>query len=190
MNIKRTNDTTDEAALLQGLRAGDATAAERLYRRYVRYLSAICSRYVVGEEDIRDVLQDSFLKIFAAIDTFHYEGAGSLRAWMARIVLHESLSFVRRQSHFAFVEQDVETLDAPDEPPKTESVSTETIHRLIRELPDGYRAVFNLYVIEGKSHKEISTLLGIKESSSASQLHHAKALLATRIKEYQQLNAL
>lgn len=176
--------------MLQRVQQGERAAAEWLYRRHVRYLSAICSRYVRGDEDIRDILQEAFLKIFAAIGTFHYEGEGSLRAWMSRIVLNETLRFVRQNSRLLFAEQDVETFDCADEEAETASVPTEVIYQLIRSLPDGYRAVFNLYVVEGKSHKEIASLLGIKEASSASQLHHAKALLANKIKEYQRQNSL
>lgn len=188
MNLS--NDVLDERELIERVKRGEAAASAWLYRRNVRYLSAICSRYVRGDEDIRDILQEAFLKIFAAFGEFRYEGAGSVRAWMARIVLNETLRFVRQNSRLLFAEQDVETLDRADEEPETASVPTEVIYQLIRELPDGYRAVFNLYVVEGKSHKEIASLLGIKETSSASQLHHAKALLAAKIKEYQRHNSL
>lgn len=188
--MNSTSDVLDEREMLLRVQRGDRTASAWLYRQHVRYLSAICSRYVRGDEDIRDILQEAFLKIFAAIGSFRYEGAGSVRAWMARNVLNETLRFVRQNSRLLFAEQDVEALDRADDEPETASVPTEVIYQLIRELPDGYRAVFNLYVVEGKSHKEISSLLGIKETSSASQLHHAKALLATKIKDYQRHNSL
>ena len=77
---------------------------------------------------------------------------------------------------------------AATEEPEIRTMPMEIIHRMIRELPTGYRTVFNLYVFEGKSHKEISGILNIKEASSASQFHRAKALLAARIKEYQTNN--
>ena len=98
------------------------------------------------------------------------------------MVVNESLKWLRDNGRIEWQAIDDSTPDRADEDPETENVPTEVIFRLIRSLPDGYRTVFNLYVIEGKSHKEIAQLLHITESTSASQLHRAKALLAERIK--------
>ena len=149
-----------EERLLQRMQQGDTSAAEPLH---VRYLSALCSRYLTDDEDIKDVLQESFLRIFSSIDSFEYRGKGSLRGWMAKITLNETLKFLRARSQLDFVD--------------------------IADLPDGYRTVFNLYAVDDKSHKEIASLLGIKESTSASQLHKAKAMLARKIKQYRTSNS-
>ena len=77
------------------MQQGDTSAAEPLYRLHVRYLSALCSRYLTDDEDIKDVLQESFLRIFSSIDSFEYRGKGSLRGWMAKITLNETLKFLR-----------------------------------------------------------------------------------------------
>lgn len=180
--IRKEDD--NEQILLDLIKNNDHQAMHTLYCRYVRYLSAICSRYISLEDDIKDVLQDSFLKIFSSISSFNYRGSGSVKGWMAKIVLNETLKFVKRNYHFNFTELSNEELDIPDEMPSSENIPLPVIHQFIRELPDGYRAIFNLYVIEEKSHKEIAKLLGIKESTSASQLHRAKALLAKKIKNY------
>lgn len=173
-----------EKELLRLIREGDANARYLMYKQYVRYLAAVCSRYVNSDEDVKDVLQEAFLRIFSSVDDFVYRGEGSLKAWMSRIVLNESLKWMKQKCRFDLVEIGNEQLDIPDEDPDTDGIPTDVIYMLIRSLPDGYRTVFNLYVVEGKSHKEIAEILGIKESSSASQLHHAKAMLAEKITRF------
>lgn len=86
---------TEEERWLRKALDGDNTATEWIYRRHVRYLSALCSRYITEDEDIKDVLQESFIKIFTFLDSFKYRGEGSLKAWMAKITLNETLKFVR-----------------------------------------------------------------------------------------------
>ena len=170
---------------------GDNTATEWIYRRHVRYLSALCSRYITEDEDIKDVLQESFIKIFTSLDSFEYRGEGSLKAWMAKITLNETLKFVRNNSRLPINSiDDKDTNIADGDSMETEDIPTDVLHRFIRELPDGYRTVFNLYVIDDKSHKEIAQLLGIKENTSASQLHKAKSMLAQKIKHYRTINSI
>ena len=151
-----------EERLLQRMLQGDTSAAEPLYRLHVRYLSALCSRYLTDDEDIKDVLQESFLRIFSSIDSFEYRGKGSLRGWMAKIALNETLKFLRARSRLDFVD----IADLPNDVPDTD-----------------------LQTEGDKSHKEIASLLGIKESTSASQLHKAKAMLARKIKQYRTSNS-
>lgn len=182
------HDITDEAHLLRQIRRGSSSSMKALYAANVRYLAAICSRYISNQEDVKDVLQDSFLKIFDGIRNFEYRGEGSLKAWAARITLNETLAFLKHSDKLKFIDNEATISDIPDDEPDALAIPTETIHSLIRSLPDGYRTIFNLYVIEGKSHKEIAAMLGIKENSSASQFHRAKALLAEKIREYQNNN--
>ncbi len=155
-----------------------------VYSTYIRYLAAICSRYIVNNEDVKDVLQDSFLKIFSGIASFEYRGRGSLKGWITKITVNETLKFLQKNNRFEFVEISEQEHDKPDEEPDVDALPSSVLFNLIRELPDGYRTIFNLYVIENKSHKEIAKLLDIKESTSASQLHRAKSLLATKIRQY------
>lgn len=160
-------------------------AARTVYSTYIRYLAAICSRYVVNNEDVKDVLQESFLKIFAGIASFRYQGKGSLKGWVTRITVNEALKFLQKNNRFQFVEISEQAHDLPDgDDPDIDALPSSVLFNLIRELPDGYRMIFNLYVVENRSHKEISQLLGIKESTSASQLHRAKSLLAAKIRQY------
>lgn len=174
-----------EQELLRLVNAGEPAALRMVYSRYIKVLTAVCSRYLIEEEDVKDVLQESFIKIFTSIGDFRFRGEGSLKAWMIRVVVNESLKFIRKNSRIDFTAMTDEHADMPDEEPEIDTVPTDVIYGFIRQLPDGYRMIFNLYVVEGRSHKEISGLLGIKESTSASQLHRAKAILAEKIRSYQ-----
>ena len=183
-------ETKEERWLRKAL-DGDNTATEWIYRKHVRYLSALCSRYITEDEDIKDVLQESFIKIFTSLDSFKYRGEGALKAWMAKITLNETLKFVRNNSRLPIDSiDDKDTNIADGDSMETEDIPTDVLHQFIRELPDGYRTVFNLYVIDDKSHKEIAQLLGIKENTSASQLHKAKSMLAQMIKHYRTINSI
>ena len=167
--------------LVERIRQKDQRAMSELYQRYVGQLSSVCYRYVPGEEDAKDVLQDSFVKIFTTIPTIVFYNENALWGWMKRVVVNESLSYLKEKKDLLFVEitEDVEQMD--DTEPEPERISPEELHQLISELPDGYRTVTNLYVFEGYSHKQIAELLGISESTSASQLYYAKRLLVRKI---------
>ena len=133
-----------------------------------------------------DILHDSFIKIITSIGRFTPRGEGSLRSWMARIVANESIDFLRNNARLLIVDDESSAMSMEsEEPPETDDIPPDRLHEMIRQLPEGYRTVLNLYVFEGMSHKEIAAMLGIKESSSASQFHRAKSILARKIKEYQ-----
>lgn len=173
-----------EQKIVHLFRRGDVSAMDVLYAEYANYLTAVCARYISDDDDVKDILQEAFIKIFTTIDTFDYRGAGSLKAWMGRIVVNESLQWLRQRKRSPFDRMEADPPDLPDDDPETEDLSSDELTQLIRQLPEGYRAVLNLYVVEGKSHKEIAQLLGIKPDSSASQLHRAKSMLARIIKDY------
>lgn len=178
------SETEQELQLLHLLKQGDDTSHRSLYSAYIRHLTAVCSRYIANDEDVKDVLQESFIKIFSQIASFEYRGKGSLKGWLTKVTVNEALKFLNRTNRITFVEITENELDLHEEPPDIDLIPPSAIHALIRELPDGYRTIFNLYVIENKSHKEIASLLGIKESTSASQLHRAKSMLAAKIRQY------
>jgi RNA polymerase sigma factor (sigma-70 family) len=179
MNIFRHDK---EEAIVRLFGKGDSTAMDELYAYAADSLAGVASRYVVGDE-VKDVLQESFIKIFTRIGDFQYRGKGSLMAWMTRIVINEALQCLRSHKAAPTVELSMDVPDADDEPPDLHGLSNDDIVEAIGRLPDGYRAVFNLYVVEGKSHKEIAELLNIKPDTSASQLHRAKSLLAKMLKD-------
>ena len=180
-----------EQRVIQLFRRGDATAMDRLYTEYADYLTGVCFRYIADDDNVKDVLQESFIKIFTQIHAFRYRGKGSLKAWLRRIVINESLMFLRNSHALDVKRLDLEEPDmannmlVDDVPPDTGLIDTDTLASFIASLPPGYRTVFNLYVIDGLSHKEIAGRLGIQPDTSASQLYKAKQMLARMIKEYQ-----
>ena len=178
---RRENDLS-ELELLKLVRSGDSSGMRLFYERYVGYLTAVCSRYVVDRSDVKDILQEAFIKIFKGLESFEYRGEGSVRAWASRIVVNDSLKSLKAASRLTFVDDlpDIPEDDAPSFPEPPPAV----VQEMIKALPDGYRTVFNLFVFEKKSHREIASLLGIKEDSSASQFFRARAMLAKKIKAY------
>ena len=173
-----------ELTLVHDIKKGDRTAMRRLYDCYAGYALAVASRYIPQHEEVRDVVQDSFLRILTHLEQFNYKGEGSLRAWVMRIVVNEAINSLRRSAKLSFVNDLPEEPD--DDPPDLESIPPEEINRMIAQLPSGYRTVLNLFVFEQKSHKQIAEMLGIKENSSASQFLRAKKMLAKLIKDYHQ----
>lgn len=174
-----------EIELVEGCRAGDNAARKELYTLYSRQMLAVCYRYVGDIDEAHDVLHDGFIKIFS---NFTFRGECSLATWMTRVMMTQSIDYLRRKQLFnQLIVSDDHLPDVVDEAEAAESgsqLSEEILMQFVAELPDGCRTVFNLYVFEEKSHKEIARLLHIKEHSSTSQLHRAKSLLAKRIKEY------
>lgn len=172
-----------EKLLLHRIKEGDNKALQQLYERYIGHAMAVGLRYVPNRADAEDVVQDSFIKILTTVTKFEYRGEGSLKAWVMRVVTNEAINFLRKQGRFTFVD-DIPEEDGEEEPPQLSKIPPQVLNRLIGELPTGYRLVLNLYVFEQKSHKEIADMLGIKESSSASQYLRAKRTLAHKIKNY------
>lgn len=145
---------------------------------------AICYRYTGDMDAAHDVLHDGFIKIFTH---FNFRGEASLSTWITRVMITQSLDYLRRQKRLnAMVsyEEEVPEQADPGTDEDYEKISEEKLLSFIAELPEGCRTVFNLYVFESKSHKEIGELLNIKEHSSTSQLHRAKFLLIQKIKDF------
>lgn len=178
-----------EQELLRKILSGDIIAMKEFYNSYSGYFTTVCSRYISNRDDIKDVLQESFIKIFKSIANFRYKGVGSLKAWSSRIVVNESLKFLKKNERLNIIDSPI--WDLPDiseeEEPDIEQIPASSILEMIRALPAGYRTVFNLYIFEEKSHKEIASILNITENTSASQLHRAKSILAKQINEYRSL---
>lgn len=180
MNTPRKLTERDITTLME---RKDSSVMRIIYDRYIGYMTAVCSRYIPDADSRKDVLQESFIKIITSLDRFSYQGEGSLRAWMTRITVNESLMFLRRNAALSFIEYDDRLPDMAEEP-DVDGVPDDAINSMIQQLPPGYRAVLNLYVFENKSHREIAAALGITENTSASQYMRAKAALAKQIKEY------
>lgn len=172
-----------EQQIVNGIKNYDQKAMRAMYDLLAGHAMATAMRYLGDRDDCRDVLQEGYLKAFSHMGNFHYRGEGSLKAWFLRIIANESINQLKRHARITFL--DAEVVDVPDdERPDVTHVPPEVINRMIASLPTGYRIVFNQYVFEHKSHKEIAQALGIKENSSASQFLRAKRLLAKMINQY------
>lgn len=181
-----------EQELSEKVKAGDRSAYALLYKTYAHDLYRVVQRYITIELEAQDVLHDSFLKIFEKISQFNYRQEGSLRAWMTRLCLNEACAVLRTKMRMPTIPIDDMQLSIDEEAAPSvelvERIPGDVLNEMIAAMPDGYRAVFNLYVIEERSHKEIAELLGINERSSSSQLLRAKKYLAKAINKWQQEN--
>ncbi len=179
-----------EQKLVNDVRRGDNAAVKKLYDTWSGYLFALCTRYITDKNIAEDVLQDSFIKILSSFDSFTWKGEGSLKAWISRITVNEALQYLRKQKKLNFVGYSDALPDKSDDEnePQVDGIPPAVLQKMIQELPDGYRTVFNLFVFEEKSHKEIAEMLGITESTSASQFHRARKILAQKIRDYVKKN--
>lgn len=161
--------------LIEGCKKHDRHAQRFLYEHFSGKMYSLCCRYIKDKMEAEDVLVTSFTKIFDRIDQFKNEG--SFEGWIRRIVVNESLSYLRRNKSM-YLEMDIEAADREPDYERLESqLEAEDLLKLIAGLPAGYRIVFNLYAIDGYSHKEIAEQLGISENTSKSQLSRARVAL-------------
>ncbi len=163
--------------LIEQCQRGNAFAQRRLYDQYANRLYRVSLRYVPHEPDAEEVLMNAFLKIFRNLPDFVYRDDNGLEAWLRRIVVNEALLHLRANRTLPIFRDD----DAPEPLDTNElpdgGLEAEQLYDLIRELPPGYRTVFNLYAIEGYTHRKIAGQLHISENTSKSQLSKARALL-------------
>jgi len=162
-----------------------------LYDQHAPWLLAVCLRYTGNIENAEDVLHDGFIKIFRSIDSFKNDKPGSIEGWMSRIVVNTALNYIRdRKKERIFT--DLEQLPGIAEEEDEQEIfsgcglSKDQLMDLICQLPLGYRTVFNLYVMEDYTHREIAGMLGISENTSKSQLSKARNMLRKRITSFQQ----
>ena len=165
-----------EEALLHGCLKNDASAQRELYNRYSSKMLAVCYRYAHNREDAEDMLQEGFIKVFLQIHTF--ESRGAFEGWIRRIIVHTCINILKKNKKF---NESVDIIHATGVQVREESipaiVQAKQVVECIRLLPIGYRTVLNLYAIEGYSHREISKMLDIEESTSRSQYTRAKSML-------------
>lgn len=156
-----------------------------VFRRFAGKMIAVCRRYARHELEAEDILQDAFIKVFDNLGKFEFKG--SFEGWVRRIVINTALKNFQRAS-FQKEQLGLDNFDEQSlEPEAISNLQEEELMDLITRLPDGYRVVFNLYVIEGFSHKEISDMLEIGESTSRSQLVKARKMLKEQIQKIQMI---
>ena len=179
----------EEKSLVRRCRAGEPGARQTMYETYAGRVLAVCRRYIRDPERAKDLVHDTFLKAWDALDGFRPRREGSLGAWLGRIASHLAVDELRRQRRLTQLSggspEEEDGLDISEEAfVDTESLRTipvEELIDLIASLPEGYRTVFNLFCLDGCSHQEIARLLGISEKTSQTQYLKARRKLATML---------
>lgn len=172
----------DERTLADKCVEGDQLAQRKLFERYAPKMMGVCLRYTKDVEQAEDVMQDGFVKVFTKLEK--YSGEGSLEGWVRRIMVNTALDHIRKNNKFnANVSMDAVEYKVESDSDALASLMEEDLLKLIQEMPDGYRTVFNMFAIEGYSHKEIGEQLGVSENTSKSQYSRAKAYLRMKVEE-------
>jgi RNA polymerase sigma factor (sigma-70 family) len=165
----------NEGELIKGCVRRERSAQKHLYETFSSKMYTLCCRYVKDSMEAEDVLVTAFTKILDRID--QYKGEGSFEGWIRRVVVNEALTYLRRNRSM-YIETELEAADRePDYQNISDHLEAEDLMNMIQELPAGYRIVFNLYAIDGYSHKEIADQLNISENTSKSQLSRARVYL-------------
>lgn len=173
-------------SLLEGCKKGDRKAQESLYKLLASRMMGVCMRYAKDRFEAEDVLQMGFVKVFQKVPEFR--GDGSFEGWIRRIMVNTAIETYRKNLRSLNVVDIDEVYDQPQSTFDMSGLELKDLLRLVQELSNGYRIVFNMYVIEGYSHKEIADELGITEGASKSQLSRARAILKEKILKMEGLN--
>ena len=170
----------NEKTLVEKCLKGDANAQRLLFDQYAPKMMATVLRYMKQQDKANDVVQNGFIKVFKHLNTVKNEGA--LEGWIKRIMVNTALDELRKEQKFGYTQQ-LESLELSNNQGADDAVLADNLMQLIYQLPDGYRTIFNLYAIEGYSHKEIAVLLGINENTSKSQYSRARKVLQELLKK-------
>ena len=176
------NQIISESDLIQGCLAGDRRMQEELYRRFSPRMYGVCLRYAGNSDEAQDILQEGFIKVYKKLYT--YRGEGSFEGWVRRIFVNTAIEHFRRKTYQEPVTEKHETTVEGTSLSALDALAEKDILKLIQELSPGYRTVFNLYVVEGYTHKEIGDMLNISEGTSKSQLSRAKLVLQDLVKKF------
>lgn len=176
------NQNISEPDLIRGCLAGDSRMQEELYSRFSPKMYAVCLRYSNNTDDAQDLLQEGFIKIFKNLDRFRAEG--SFEGWVRRVFVNTSIEHYRRKVNLFSTSEREEAFVEDNSVNALDKLAEKDIIKLVQELSPGYRTVFNMYAIEGFSHKEIGSILSISEGTSKSQLARAKGILKKKVQEF------
>lgn len=178
LNYEMKEDTT----LVQACLKGDPRAQKALFEKFAAKMFAVCLRYMNNHDDAQDALQDGFVKVFSKLIDFKNEGV--LEGWIRRVIVNTCLDAIRKNAKTKFdvslddVSYKLDYIDTG-----MEHLEVEELMKLVQSMPNGYRIVFNLYAIEGYTHKEIGEKLGVNENTSKSQYLRARAFLRERLEK-------
>lgn len=165
---------------IEGCKRQDRIAQKYLFDQYSDAMLMVCLRYVKDLADAEELMLNGFFSFYKAIERFVYSEEQSIGAWLKKIMVNECLMHLRKKGRLVLVEQDY-AADVAVEETQTERLNASELFKTIMTLPEGYRVIFSLYVIEGYSHKEIAAMTGITEGTSKSQLSKARAMLQKKI---------
>ena len=167
----------NEQQLIGECSKGNIRAQKALYEHYAPLMMSICVRYVRDRDTAKDILQEGFIKVFTKIDS--YSSTGVPGAWMRRIFVNTALEYLRNNKQLSFNTSidDSKAVVLQSDCTIIENISADHLTECIAGLPDGYRTIFNLFAVEGYSHKEISQMLRIEEGTSRSQYQRARKAL-------------
>ncbi len=182
----RSNQFITDSDLLQGCLAGNRMMQEELYRRFAPLMYAVCLRYAGNAPEAEDILQEGFIKVFKKLESFRSEG--SFEGWVRRIFVNTAIEHFRRKKYLTPVTEKEESYLEGHYLSALDGLAEKDILKLVQELSPGYRTVFNMYVVEGYSHKEIAGMLGISEGTSKSQLSRAKSILQDLVNQFIEQN--
>ena len=168
--------------IISGCLDGDRKSQEQLYKMFSSRMFGLCLQYSNDYDDARDILQEGFIKVFQKLDQFQHKG--SFEGWVRRIMINTALEKYRSQLHlYPLTEKDVKTEEFIFEE-IFEKLAASDLIKLVQELSPRYRMVFNMYAIEGYSHKEIGEILGISIGTSKSNLSRARSILQEKVKKF------
>jgi RNA polymerase sigma factor (sigma-70 family) len=176
------NHTISESDLLAGCLEGNRRMQEELYRRFSPRMYAVCLRYAGNAEEAEDIIQEGFIKVFKKLGSFRSEG--SFEGWVRRIFVNTAIEHFRRKRYLMPVTEKEENTIEGKYLSVLDDLAARDIMSLVQDLSPGYRTVFNLYVVEGYTHKEIADMMGISEGTSKSQLSRAKVILQDMVKQF------
>jgi RNA polymerase sigma-70 factor (ECF subfamily) len=171
----------NEEKLIRQCAKANRKAQRELYENTYSSSFYLALRYLGNHHDAEDVLTDSYTRIFQKIKAFEYRGKGSLKRWINTLVINECLRYLKRRKLLVFDEDLIMNVEVPDDLFDSCEIDLVQIKTILEKMPAGYRTVFNLFAIEGFSHKEISEIMGISESTSRSQLAKARKYIIERL---------
>lgn len=170
-----------ELQLIQELKKQNPFVQKRVYDRFVKRMFRLCVRYVRNEADAQELLMNGFLKFFNAVAKIEYRGENTIEPYLKKLMINECLMFIRQRKMNWVLMEEIADEEAISDFSAYEHFEEEEIYQLVLKLPDGYRTVFNLFAIEGFSHKEIAAQLHISENTSKTQLHKARLILQAEL---------
>lgn len=171
-----TEATMTDEQIVQGCIANNPLAQKYLYEKFSKKMMGVCLRYCDNTEEAEDVLQNGFVMVFQKIES--YKGTGSLEGWIRKVMVNMALTNIRKNKKLKLnIELESVEFMLPSTDQASHNLGAKDLLKIIQTLPHGFRTVFNLYAIEGYSHKEIGDMLGISEGTSKSQYSRAKSYL-------------